>query len=277
MRSSKKGQQQLPSHNSDVIIDLTCAIEALQSAKQQPGEGILAAARDLGLQWEFNKRPLFGADGEHCRTTLLAGLVMALRLECEAHQRIAYQLCASYAPNIDANFTPSEPTSGQKYERKRSMHRLRGGIGLIEWQFGGLQEAWMQSQILLSNPIYSVSVPAPTCLDDVFGGTPVTMIGLQDLFGIERKRLGRLLGKKICKGPYDYRAVAKITDGLLKPVKKRKGRGRPPRKPWLDKSDTRIRVLTGIEARINSLSVSDSIKMEFLAVVHRHLRESGKK
>ena len=78
---------------------------------------------------------------------------------------------------------------------------------------------------------------------------------------------------------YDYRAGVTIIDTLLteKPREKRGKSGRPPRIPWLNDPGLRMRVLSGIEMRINSLSVQRHIKATFLAVVGRHLPDSGKK
>jgi hypothetical protein len=103
------------------------------------------------------------------------------------------------------------------------------------------------------------------------------MLRLEKLFGIDRHRLSEAL-RGVQKRSYTYLAVAKIMDVLLaeKPAKKRKRHGRSPRNPWLNDPDVRTRVLTGFEARINSLSVLEPIKTEFLAVVRRHMPESGK-
>jgi hypothetical protein len=150
----------------------------------------------------------------------------------------------------------------------------------------------------------------PTCLDDIFCGHAFNMQGLVTLFGTDRHRLSMLAAekKKGRKTSYNYRSVTKIMDALLSQPLKRKspGRGRPPGQPWLSDpppavwhpvnyfwdvrhycrsfrgnvhESLRIRVLTGIEARINGLSehVPKHIKSEFLAVICRHLPDSGKK
>ena len=96
--------------------------------------------------------------------------------------------------------------------------------------------------------------------------------GLQDLFGMHRNRLRKhLQGKK--EGPYDYLDVVKIMHSLLseKPRQKRKRRGRSPRKPWLNDPEKRIRVLTEIVARMESLSMSQDVWDAFMAVVGYHL------
>lgn len=116
---------------------------------------------------------------------------------------------------------------------------------------------------------------------------------------------------------YGHRVVVKVMDALLtkNPRKKRKRStpGRPRQMPWLNDADLRTRVLSGIEARIKGIAnVLLSIALEetdlskltgkeitlvstvfehfpayaewqkeiadpFLAVVHGHLRNSGKK
>ena len=104
---------------------------------------------------------------------------------------------------------------------------------------------------------------------------------LQELFEMERHQFPKSL-PNISKGRetfYDYRAVATIMDALLteKPKEKRRKLGRSPRIPWLNDPRLRMRVLRGIETRINSLSVQEHIKATFLSIVRRHLPDSGKK
>jgi hypothetical protein len=64
-----------------------------------------------------------------------------------------------------------------------------------------------------------------------------------------------------------------------KPRQKRKRSkpGAPRRMPWLNDQNLRARVLSGIEARINTLSVSQDIKSAFEEVVRRYSGRSGKK
>jgi hypothetical protein len=78
---------------------------------------------------------------------------------------------------------------------------------------------------------------------------------------------------------YDYRAVVAIMDTLLSEQRRKKRRrsGRPPRMPWLNRPALRTRVLSGIETRINGLSLEEHIRAAFLTVVNRHLPDSGKK
>jgi len=109
------------------------------------------------------------------------------------------------------------------------------------------------------------------------------MLRLEELFGIGRKRLAKLVDHEDKKRrKYDYRVVVKIMAALLAPEKRPKKRkrltpGRPGRLPWLNASDLRSRVLSEIEARINSLSVQEHIKASFLQVVDRYRPDSGKK
>jgi hypothetical protein len=95
---------------------------------------------------------------------------------------------------------------------------------------------------------------------------------LVDLFGMHRHRLYEAL-RGVHKRTYDYLDVVKIMHALLskKARKKRKRVGRSPRKPWLNDPRKRIRVLTGIVARMESLSVSQDVWDAFTAVVCYHL------
>ena len=170
-------------------------------------------------------------------------------------------------------------------ERKRSrLHRdFRNSI---EYQFGGgAEDEWrkLMLQFLpalwLDHPIYKA--PPPTCLDKIFARGSVNMRTLEDLFfGIDRHRLRKLL-PGVKKG-YDWQAVVQIMESLLNeelPEGEKLGRG-PPRKVWLyDPKDPglRTRVLSGIEARLNSLSVSGKIRTAFLKVIRRYLPDSGNK
>jgi hypothetical protein len=146
-------------------------------------------------------------------------------------------------------------TSKQKSEVKRSMIP---GIGLIEREFGRKAE-------IIFGP--------PTCLDGIFRGGSVTIGELQELFGVIRQRFPGDLSPKGAQ--YCHRAVVMIFDALLRKEPsppKEKGR---PRRPWLidpKDPDLRVRVLSRIEARIQSLEqVPENIAQEFLDVVRRHL------
>jgi len=97
-----------------------------------------------------------------------------------------------------------------------------------------------------------------------------------------RKRLAKLMDDEDKKRrKYRYCVVVKIMNALLtdKPRKKRKRptRGRPRQRPWLNDAALRIRVLSEIEARMDSIPVSEQIKSAFLIVIRRHHPNSGKK
>jgi hypothetical protein len=191
--------------------------------------------------------------------------------------------------------TLAEEKPKKAWERKRGRYRWIGaGVGLIEYEFGGDGEAkWRKSSLSgLSHLPYQ-----PSCLDHIlrggvgevkmqpsFWGPPIAvdtvtnMRRLQFLFGIHRDRFpkklrGRSMGKMIV---YDWQALVKIMDALLSEPRKRAVRGRP-RTLWLSDPDLRNRVLSGIEARINSISAPKEIATAFLDLVHRHRVDSAKK
>jgi hypothetical protein len=299
------------------IAELFRAIEQLESSKKQPGEGILADARELAAQWKVKKRPLFEGLLENNRLALLVALVVALR---SSHQCL--EKTRRYFPNELENListsghrefrafvsalsgTLPEPPPNRKYERKRRRWRW-GDKGEIERQFGKDTSA-------VSTPF---AYPAD-CLDDVFAGAGVNMLRLEELFGMDGKRFPEELRsfKDGTKRLYDCRAVVKIMPFLLSERlrEKRKGPGRP-KALWLSDPDLLTRALSGIEARRKGIAnVLLSIALEkadfskltdkelalvrtvfehfrgyaewqkkiadpFLAVVRRHLRNSGKK
>ena len=78
---------------------------------------------------------------------------------------------------------------------------------------------------------------------------------------------------------YDWRAVVKIMDALLRkePGEHKMPTRGAPRRFWPSDPDCRARVLSGIEARINSIPVPGKIRSRFLTVIHRHLPDSAKK
>jgi hypothetical protein len=210
-----------------------------------------------------------------------------------------------YAPLFPPYLARSqEPLPKQKFEWKR-LRWQRSFFNSIEYQFGGAAEA--------EKARYGLPYE-PTCLDDMFAGSSVNMQRLEALFDMHRKRLAEAL-QNVQKRRYDHLAVVAIMGFLLKKPRKKRKKSRPgrPRKPWLDSLDLRTRVLSGIEARINGIAeLLSSIVMEefdlskltdrelalagtvfehfrgyaewhekiadpLLAVVHRHLSNSGKK
>jgi hypothetical protein len=257
-------------------------------------------------------RPLF--DGNTPRTTLLlAGLVVALipdhRLleQIRRHYDKSEELNLrwhslrwdSFLADILAAYLPRTPklTPKQAWESKRRREHFH----LIEWEYGGDLTALFRKVYRFDPEIGShedldlrlrewlmcgrqerlKDSAMPNCLDDIFNGGRVNMLRLEALFGMERHQFPKNL-PNTSKGRetfYDYRAVVTIMDALLseKLREKRRKSGRPPRIPWLNDSQLRMHVLSGIETRIDSLSVQEHIKATFLAVVRRHLPDSGKK
>jgi hypothetical protein len=294
------------------IADLSRALEELESSNKQPGEGLLVVARELAGRSKINKRPLFEGLWENKRLLILGALVVALREDYELLQELRQRFSNDFENLIFWNehaklrelasvlSSRSPPlTSDQRYERKRWRYNWRGGVGLIEYQFGGAEEAERRKQPLAG--LFG-SAYQPTCLDDIFAGGAVKMHysegemsfllrphrllkpGLQSLFGMDRHRFPKKPRNiRDRETFYDYRAVVIIMDSLLteKPRKKRRKSkpGRPSRTPWLDDPALRTRVLTGIKGRINSLAdrVPKHIKSRFLSVIRRHLPDSGKK
>jgi hypothetical protein len=268
-----------------------------------------ATANEWAEKWKIDGKSLVVRTPSNSPLRLLTGLVEALKSEnkylAESHQFVerAGRLCPdefekfkvvylrALAPHLRYNPQKLDPAvkkriSKRMYDRKRAW---TGDIGLIEWEFGGgAEDEWRKRMqqfppaLWPDHPIYRA--PPPTCLDAIFAGRDVNMRRLQELFGMDWHPLERLLlsGKKKRRRQYDWRDVVQIMDSLLSKRQERKkpGRGRPPRKPWLDHPadpDLRSRVLKGIEARLNSLSVNEDIKTEFLKVIDGHLPNSGKK
>jgi hypothetical protein len=179
----------------------------------------------------------------------------------------------------------------KNFEDTRRRYKLSSGVGLIENEFGGAGEAeWRKHS--LSGPL---GLPyQPTCLDKIFAGGAVKMHesegermdfwspghrirepGLQNLFGMHRNRFPKNLpvkedGREIW---YDYRAAVKIMHRLLseKPRESESPTRGRTRQPWPSNPSLRIRVLTGIVARMESLSVSQAIWGAFMAVACHHL------
>jgi len=209
-------------------------------------------------------------------------------------------LMAAVQPFIEKQLAEEKP--GKAWERKRQGYNWRGGVGLIEYEFGGRAEAESKKLVLRFPSALGPYAPAyqPSCLDDIlrggvggvkmmpsfFGQPPITvdtctnMRRLQDLFGMNRNRFPkklrpRRMGTQIV---YDYRAVVKIMKALLEKPSQRKRpvRGRPLTL-WLGDRDLRTLVLSGIEARLKNLSAPKHIQAAFLPVVRHHLPNSAKK
>jgi hypothetical protein len=299
--------------DSGIIEALKRAVEELVCRRKRPEElqGIIAESKTLARQWKDphsaenrkDRRPLF--DDTCTNTTfLLAGLVVDLERdhqhlesirrrfpnELEKLSRDTLYADAHAAASIWSESQP-RPTRNQKYElKRRSSHRW--DVGLIEWEFGGAQEAYWRKQMLLhwpDDPVYKAVTP-PTCLDDIFAGRAVNMLRLVALFRIDRHQLSKLVSnKKHRETLYDGGMVARIMDKLLNErsrIPKESARGRPHRLPWLNDFDLRSRVLRRIEERIQSLNnllwsiaanevdvskLSDA-EIQFLTGVFEHFR-----
>jgi hypothetical protein len=276
------------------IAELFRAIEELKSSRPV-SHATLDRARELAESWhsEFGNSNLL--------IVLLAGLVTAQNRKIERLDKLRQLFSGPPAERkLSAN---------QRYERGR---RYVPAVGEIEWEFGGVRPPGTSD--MNDSAMNRLKPPEPpTCFDNIFAGHAVNMKGLIMLFGRDRHLLAKLARVPIKKGRetlYDYRAVKDIMDALLsKKRRKRKSsaRRRPPRERWLSdpphapdwrpvnafwrvrhycrsvrgtvREPLRTRVLTGIEARINGLSerVPKHIKSEFLAVIHRHLIDTGKK
>jgi hypothetical protein len=263
---------------SKTIADLTRAIEELVSRSKKPQdlEGIIAAARELAQNWKIkepsgHKRPLFGSI-ENNITFLLAGLVVALKRDHDLVEQIRKRFpnelrqlerasrLAEYMA-LAANLTLEKwrkLTADQQYERRRN-EVPRPCLGLIGEQFGFGISLW------------PLRIVEPACLDEIFSGGPVNMLGLVELFGVERHRLLKLA---VENRRFTYRSIVTIMDKLLKDEPRQKPKrttpGRPPRMPWLNDPDLRVRVLSGVETRINTLSAPQHIKSAFETVLHRY-------
>jgi hypothetical protein len=199
---------------------------------------------------------------------------------------------AEMKPLIEALSAKEKPKKA--WERKRGRYRRwPGGVGLIEYEFGGAAEAERRKPL---SPLYGLPYE-PTCLDEIFAGGAVRMrsedvalnpqpsgplapflsktqhkAGLEELFGMERHRFGKGLPPNEKGRAYDYRAVVKIMHRLLSEPRedKRPRRGKTLRL-WPSNPSLRIRLLIGIHERMQSVSVSEDIWGAFTAVVSFHL------
>ena len=301
--SNNRSRATVPEIDATAISEFCQAIEELVSRRKRPEEfeGLIDEAKTLANEWKDprsakhpkDRRPLF--DGTSTPTNfLLAALVVALRRD---HERV--KQIRRYLPNrfealceesewawlrkIAACWPESALKRTRKFELKRRARR-RDFLNSIEYQFGGGAEAELRQplsclaglsldNIKLQKPSALAGLPyQPTCLDNIFAGKAVNMQKLVDLFGMDRHRLYDAL-QGVHKRTYNYLDVVKMMNFLLseKPRKKRKRRGRSPRKPWLNDREKRIRMLTGIVERMDSLSVSQDVWDAFTALVCYHL------
>jgi hypothetical protein len=202
---------------------------------------------------------------------------------------------ASAAMERIYSLVKKSPPKGSAKRVWDRIHRKRNWFESIEYQFGGAGEAdwgkpqgpplWLQNFIggQALAPLFSGPPPyQPRCLDGILNGEVerLNTQKLQSLFyGIPRDRLLEILKVKGLKGHregrgfvYSWRAVLMIMKTLLnEEPKKRQWAGGKARRIWLSDPELRTRVLTGIEARINTLSVPQDIRSAFLDVIHAHL------
>jgi hypothetical protein len=275
------------------IAEVFRAIEEFRSGRSV-SHATLTRAKELAETWhpELGKSNLL--------VVLLAGLVVAQKREIESLVKVR-QLFTFCQPR-------QRLKSKQRYDIGRRCVPL---VGRIEWEFGGVLPPGESD--MNDSAMNCLKPPEPPiCLDEILTGGRIDMHGLVSLFGRDRHLLSKLATVPIKNGreiSYDYRTVRDIMDALLnEKSRKRKGsmRRRPPKEPWLSdrpltpwrpvnhfwsvrhycrslrgnvREPLRTRVLTGMELRINSLSerVPKDIKSVFLAVIHHHLSDSGKK
>jgi hypothetical protein len=290
--AKKKGKR----YDEKTIAKVVRAVELLQLGVEKPGEGLLDEARALAREWVSGKGRLF--DGmSNASTILLGALVVVFRPYYELFEPVRRQYpelfkavrrlsagvsereAAEYLKGADRLklseaakeladiFWPCPRPLTREKERRRKYEGKRAllyGVGLIESHFGSAEEAELRNPLL------------PFCLDEVLQGEPVTMIRLQELFGIARKQLVALHYKAFkhrlrptSDGSYDWQAVWEMFEALLRPRRKRR-RGRP-RVSWPRDPEKRLRVLRAIEVRLGSLQVAKQIKAPFLDVIRPYL------
>jgi hypothetical protein len=274
--------------------ELELALEGLESRKK-PEEALLVEARVLMREWKGGDgRPLYGCYEGNDRLVLLFGLVALQRREArllegdsETLRAIgrhfswdlkALRVEALMADLLAAQGVTSRPKRGrrEKYERTKRRRGSRNYRNSIEYQFGGEgEEAWKKCYPLWGSKMFGAYAPAyqPVCLDEVFKGHPLNMVGLEELFNMERHRLYRLFPEKpplFDGGPYDYRVVFRIVPRLLKEKQKRRG---ARKRLWLSGPSLRVRVLRGMEARLMSLErVPGEITKAFQFHIGPHLQ-----
>ena len=191
---------------------------------------------------------------------------------------------------IETQFAKRKPKEARKRTRRSDYKRL-GGIGLIEYQFGGMEEADWLNKSWPSWPSALGDLPyEPRCLDDIFAGGEVHMDdsegemmslpGLQRLFGMHRNRFPKDLPRRETgrETLYDWQAVVKIMKALLSektPMREKGVRGGSQRNLW-PVPYLRVRVLQGIKERMNNISVPKDVKSAFRKVFRPYLPDSAK-
>jgi hypothetical protein len=264
--------------DAEIIAELFSAVQNLVVHGIRPREGIMIEARQLANRLKFMGRPLFDSSTGDL-TLLLAALFVACRKDHELlellrrHRREELDKliressdAETQALASDRFSTQSTLTPKQRQEQKRRKWN-RVFSRSIEYQFGGGLEDQLDWRTLLlpllgPGPRENMLRRSQTCLDGIFAGETVNTLKLEELFWMDRRRFAEPL-RRFQKRPLNYLAVTEITDFLLsekrRTKRKRSGRGRSPRPPWLNERAVRMRVLKGIEARINSFSVDSEI------------------
>lgn len=186
---------------------------------------------------------------------------------------------AEVKPLIEKMRTERKPK--QTYERKRGYYRL-GESGEIENGFANFAQTSPEPfNFGLASYQRLLGIYTSPVLDEIFAGGGVSMVKLQQLFGLNRNRFPASLPsfKKGRERLYDYGAVTKIMDALLsentsdaRATKK----GRPSRS-WANDSAVRTHVFKGIESRMRAIAAPKHIATAFMRVFHRHRTDSAKK
>jgi len=198
---------------------------------------------------------------------------------------------AQLQPFIEILLAGEDPKKSWEYKRLR--YKLPGGIGLIEYEFGGAGETEWRKLSSLSDMPYQ-----PRCLDDIFKGGTVKMHdseghmffigtthripkpGLELLFGMHRNRFPKDLPRRETDREtlYDWHAVEKIMKALLsekQTIREKGSRGGSQRTLW-PAPNRRVRVLQGIKDRMNNISVPKHVKPAFLRIIRPYLPDSAK-
>ena len=279
----------------EVISKLISAVHQFVLHRTRPEDGILIEARQLADRWKLGGQSLFDSATPDL-TLLLAALVVTYREDHELLELIrrhrAEELNKLIRDSVDAEAqalaserlnTESTLTLKQRLEQRRRKWN-RDLSRSIEFQFGASIETLLGARRwlwLLFEPTKQQDMirQSQTCLDDIFEGKSVNMLRLEELFWMDRRRFAKVW-RGFQKREFNYLAVVKIMDFLLnekrRTKRKRSRRVRSPRL-WLDDSALRMRVLRGIEARINSLPVAKEIATAFIAVIRAPSPGSGKK
>ncbi len=276
----------------------------------------------LELAQEAARRWKFSINGTPCNlakynldslTCILGGLVALLRESHLALETIEKHLGpdqwqelrdASSATHLMEYIRTSgfKVSAKKRHENKR--RRSRHKVGEIEEEFGRAEGESISPSV---NPYrsgaaegkstwpsvdrYQLKAAEPTCLDHVFAGDKVTMLKIEDLFGIGRARFRTILASEEGKGGklksgrkegdggvYGYVAVLQIMRGLLadNPDGKRSRPRGKPRQGWLQDRELRNRVFNNIERRLTTVRAPAKIAGAFRKLIRENRMESGK-